>query len=575
MASLGSAPNGSGQYNSSAQKPEVTLGQLMDALREAKALRKAVWVTPRDGTSNLVEMSDPEAPDLLAMPVFGVTDNSAEVGPGWIFVAVKGYNVDGHTFLPEAARRGAAAVVVSVSPDEAAAQMSAVEVPNGLAVVQVWDSRLALGILLDRFFGSPSRRMAIVGITGTNGKTTTTFMLESIFRHAGHKTGLLGSVIEKVGRRIRPSHITTPGAVHLHRSMDEMVRQGTTHVAIEVSSHALEMNRVAGVVFTGAGITNISYDHMDFHGSFEEYAATKAKLFDLVSPDGISAYSADDSACAEAAKRSKAHLVSFGFSKGADMRITDVDETPTGLAQLTFELALMRPLPVVTTGGTREVKPLIMRVPLKVPGVHNAANGALAAAIALALDVKPESICKGLAAFSGVARRLQVVHENHFTVIDDYAHNPASFEAVFRAISSRKYAAIHPVVAIRGSRGTEINRQNAKVIAEWCRKLGIPKVIATTSVSHVTAKDAVTPDEEMAFVGELLKSRIAVDLVPELPEAVQNALDSAEEGDLVILLGAQGMDAGAAVVSAWLSKRAYLNEAEPFDDVYFPINSDE
>lgn len=574
MASFGYAPDGSAQYKSSAKEPEVTLGQLMDALREAKLFRRAARISPHGGLSEAAEMSVSETPGLPATPVLGMTDNSAEVGPGWVFVAVKGYNVDGHTFLPEAARSGAAALVVSISPDEAKAALSAVEVPHDLPVIQVWDSRLALGVLLDRFFGSPSRRMAVVGITGTNGKTTTTFMLESIFRHAGCKTGLLGSVIEKVGRSIRPSHITTPGAVHIHRSMDEMVRQGTTHVAMEVSSHGLKMNRVAGVTFTGVGITNISQDHMDFHGSFEEYLATKARLFDLVSPDGISAYSADDSACAEAAKRSKAHLVSFGFSKDADMRITDVDETPTGLAQLTFELTLMRALPIVATGGSREVKPLIMRVPLKVLGVHNAANGALAAAIALALGVNPESIPKGLAAFSGVARRLQIIHENHFTVIDDYAHNPASFEAVFRAISSRKHAAIHPVVAIRGSRGTDINRQNAKTIAEWCQRLGIPKIIATTSASQVTAKDVVTPEEETAFVGELLKSRIAVDLVPDLSEAVQNALDSAEEGDLVVLLGAQGMDAGAAVVSSWLSKRAYLNEAEPFDDVYFPVNSD-
>ncbi|MFH0887182.1 MAG: Mur ligase family protein, partial [bacterium] len=212
--------------------------------------------------------------------VNGITQDSREVEPGNIFVAVAGLKLDGSSYIHNALAKGAKIIVTE----------KIMELPDGVVGIFVPDDRVALAELSNNFYDSPSEQLKIVGITGTNGKTTTSFFLDSIFETAGFRPGLLGTVAVKIAAlkafpgdgRIIPSKLTTPDATDLQRFFRQMVNDGVTHVSMEVSSHALALNRVTGVHFTGGIFTNLSHDHLDFHKNMEEYFKAKRKLFDIL-----------------------------------------------------------------------------------------------------------------------------------------------------------------------------------------------------------------------------------------------------------------------------------------------------
>ncbi|MDK2882688.1 MAG: UDP-N-acetylmuramoyl-L-alanyl-D-glutamate--2,6-diaminopimelate ligase [Bacillota bacterium] len=458
--------------------------------------------------------------------IHGITCDSRLVKPGYLFVAIRGTRFDGHAFIDEACTRGAAAVV-------AEKQEKVLLVP----CLIVPDSRLALAELAAHFYGHPSRFLEVVGVTGTNGKTTTACMIEHILRAAGHPTGLIGTVSVKYRSTVLPANLTTPGADELQAHLAAMRAEGLRSVVMEVSSQGVKTGRIHKLHFSFGLLTNITLDHLDTHASFQEYMAMKKRFLDMLAPDRTVFVNCDDLGARTLLRNLTARVVTYGHNPQSDLQIADLATDPCGTC---FTLFVRRP--VHTHKFT--IGPLTLPIDLRILGAHNAANAAAAAGVALAMGVEPKCIAKALATFPGVERRLEVYRLGKVTVIDDTALNPASLEAIFAAVTHLPYRRLLVVYALRGRRGPAVNRINALVIAQWAQRLSFNALITTNAVYHVGSNDTVTPEEEAAFFATLRACGLTSLHFPDLKEALAAALNRIRPGDLLLLLGAQGMDAG-------------------------------
>ena len=250
----------------------------------------------------------------IKVNINGITHDSRQVESGNVFVAVPGFKVDGADYIPEAISKGARAIVtekIQIMPD---------------AVVGIFvpTARRALAELSSNFYDCPSEQLKIIGITGTNGKTTTSFILESILEAAGYRSGLLGTVEVKIAGLVMPTKLTTPEASDLQRIFRQMVEDGVTHVVMEVSSHALALERVQGVCFSGAVFTNLSHDHLDFHHNMEEYFNTKKKLFEMLGKESFAAINTDDPYGVRLYESFHGKKITYGLRDTADVMAENV-----------------------------------------------------------------------------------------------------------------------------------------------------------------------------------------------------------------------------------------------------------
>ena len=325
---------------------------------------------------------------------------SADAGPGALFFAVRGARADGHDFAADAVARGAVAVVVERWLHDIAT-----------AQVKVPSVRAAMGPASAIVFGRPAEALRLVGITGTNGKTTTTYLLESIFRANGWMPGVIGTTGARVGGDPEPLPRTTPEAPDLHRLLAHMRARGVDGVAMEVSSHALEQHRASGVRFAVAVFTNLSQDHLDFHGGMDEYFEAKAGLFSPVYADRA-VVNADDQWGRRLLVSPVLPTMTFGEGAGADVRATDVRTDVDGIA---FHV------------GDLEIRSSLR-------GLFNVSNCLAALAAARALEIEDAASVEGIASLEGVPGRVEPVGEGQdFLVMVDYAHTPDSIHNVLRA----------------------------------------------------------------------------------------------------------------------------------------------
>jgi UDP-N-acetylmuramyl-tripeptide synthetase len=342
--------------------------------------------------------------------VGAVREDSRQIEPGDVFVAVKGIRHDGHAFIPVAVERGAAAVVVEHEVDVAIPQ---VVVPSGA---------VALGVLVARSLGDPAKAMTLVGVTGTNGKTTTTYLIEAILTAAGAKVGVVGTVAYRWPGGSLEAPFTTPTARILHEAFAKMRDAGCTHVVMEVTSSALAMDRVAGLSFAVAGFSNLTQDHLDVHGTMEAYRDAKRRLFrDHLS--GTSVVNIDDPEGAGMAVGTTLRVSTQG--KPADIAVIAQESTVRGIR------ATMR-----TPRGdvAIEARPLI--------GAYNVANLALAVGMAEALGISHDAISRGIASLAGVPGRVErVPNDADLDIFVDYAHTPDALRnvlAALRPLTSRR-----------------------------------------------------------------------------------------------------------------------------------------
>ncbi|EAX46705.1 UDP-N-acetylmuramyl-tripeptide synthetases [Thermosinus carboxydivorans Nor1] len=463
----------------------------------------------------------------------GISCHSGEIKPGWVFVAIRGRAADGNAYAAEAVRHGAKAVVTD-APDRLP--------PLAIPVAVVPDARQALAALAAHFYNHPSRSLNLVGVTGSNGKTTVALMLEHIFRTAGHLPGLIGTVRVNVGKISFPSRLTTPDAASLQRYLALMRDSGVTHAAMEVSAQGVEMSRVDHVTFSCGILTNICADHLDFHHTFADYLAAKERFLTLLGPSPL-VVNRDDDHCRRMAALAGGPVIAVSLTGPADVT-AQILHTPAYGSK--FRLTWS------TLPGRQNIPAGQITVSLPLAGRHNVENALLAAAAGLLHGISPDEIAAAFSSFQGVERRLEIYRCGGFTVIDDTALNPGSIDAVFATITTFRYRRLVVVNAIRGGRGAAINALNAITMARWQAALPF-ELIVTASADQVGPADTVTAEERQAFLGELSRTGAAFSFYLDLQTAIQSALQRLYDGDLLVLLGAQGMDTGRQVLQEQLN----------------------
>ncbi len=339
--------------------------------------------------------------------VAGVRADSRAVEAGDCFVAVPGLRQDARRFVPEAVRRGATLVITEGAP--------LAELP--VAQVLVPSARTALGRVADAYYGHPSRRLTIVGITGTNGKTTTSYLVEALLQACGMRTGVIGTIQYRVGEQTRPAGQTTPEALELQSMLASMYAQGVRGVAMEVSSHALALARVDELTFDVALFTNLTQDHLDFHGTFDEYRRAKRHLFELLErspkPGRTAVVNADDPAGAEMTHGLTVPVLTFGLGPAAVVRAAEWASTLEGIR-----------LAALTPRGRLTLRSSLI-------GEHNVMNLLGAVGVGLALGLAPDHVAAALAGVGTVPGRFEQVRAGQpFLVVVDYAHTPDALERV-------------------------------------------------------------------------------------------------------------------------------------------------
>ncbi len=471
------------------------------------------------------------------LTIRGISYHSKKVMPGDLFICVRGLKTDGHKYLPQAIANGAVAAVVEEFNKDYA-------IPQYL----VKDGRLALANLGAAFYDYPAKKMKMIGITATNGKTTTSYMTNAILEKEGLKTGLIGTVSIKIDDVSIPAELTTPESLDLQSYLNQMVECGVSHVTMEVSSQALEMNRVEDVEYDIVTLNNISREHIDSHGSFERYFEVKSSLIRNASEKSFAVLNLDDSYSASLVNKTKAQVITFGVNnKDGHIHCKNLDLT-TGRGKFTVEI--VKGFKVNDT----EYIPGEFDIELSVPGLHSVYNSMVAITISLLCGVSVSTIQETLRNFAGVERRFEFIFEDDMKIIDDHFANAGNINVTLGTLKYMTYKKLHIVYAIRGNRGPTVNRENAETIVSWAEKLGINEITATKSVSHVTEKDTVSDEEQQVFEEVMANAKIKVNLVEELPEAIAKALGEATAGDLVLLAGCQGMDYGAEIALHQLEK---------------------
>ena len=479
---------------------------------------------PRIASVNLDDLTRLlAATESSAAGTVEITDlayDSRRVAPGAVFFCVPGSQVDGHDLAGQAVAAGAAALVVE-RPLE-------LDVPQLL----VEDARAAMAVAADAFFGEPTRSLEVVGVTGTNGKTTSTFLLRSVLDASGRSAGLVGTVEWVVGGTVRPAPHTTPEAIDLQRLFREMLDAGDRSVAVEASSHGSTLHRLDRVRFDALVFTNLSQDHLDLHGTMEEYYQAKRRLFTGAQPPPAAVNVGDEHGrrlAIELAETSRAPLVTFGVTEAAEIRPEGLEVGPWGSR--------------FTAAGIE------IETPLR--GRFNVENVLGVIAAGILLDIDDEEMAGGVRSMGGVPGRFEAIDEGQpFAVIVDYAHTPDSLDIVLQAARELGHGRVICVFGAGGDRDRG--------------KRPIMGAVAAQRADHViVTSDNPRSEDPLAIIQDILQGAgTGVEIDPDRRSAIQRAVSLAEPGDVVVIAGKgheQGQDTGGVV--APFDDRVVVREA--------------
>jgi len=436
----------------------------------------------------------------------GCVCDSRRVRPGDLFVALGGVEHDGGRFIADAVQRGCAAVLLDTSQERFLDQTRMTGVP----VVRVDDARKAFGHICQTLAGHPSRELKLIGVTGTNGKTTTATLIAGILNHSGHKTGLLGTLGYFDGDRVEDAPWTTPPADHLAAWLRRMAQRDCTHAVMEVSSHALDQWRTAGVRFDTACVTNVTRDHLDYHGSLAEYRAAKFRLLEQLPTEGLAVINADDPVAAGFLPQLDGPVLTVGIDQPAEITAVPLEEHPS---EQTFLL----------TAGSET-----MPVRTAMIGRHHIQNCLVATAVGLSHGVELADIVRAIEAARHVPGRLERIECGQpFSVFVDYAHTPHALETVLatlRRVTSGR------LICLFGAGG---NRDAAKRPRMGAVAERLADRLIVTTDNPRDEDPAAIADDVLAGISR----RDAVEVVLDRREAIQWALSTANPGDCVLLAG--------------------------------------
>jgi UDP-N-acetylmuramoyl-L-alanyl-D-glutamate--2,6-diaminopimelate ligase len=441
-----------------------------------------------------------------SMEITGLTADSRKVQPGCLFVCLTGFTVDGHAFAAQAVENGAVAVLAEQD----------VDVPA--TVVRVPDTRRAMAMLADRFYGSPTRELKLIGVTGTNGKTTTTHLIDKILRDQNKRTGLIGTIHMRIGDVSEEVKNTTPDALELQHAFRRMRDVDTEYAIIEVSSHALELGRVRGCDVHTAVFTNLTQDHLDFHKTMENYRYAKSLLFSQLGnsydPDRLktAVLNADDEASKLYAMVTPARVITYGIDNPADVRAGEIEITSRG------------------TSFTAHTFAGSIRLNLKLVGKFNVYNALAAIAVALAEGVPLAEIKASLEAVPGVNGRFESVDAGQpFAVLVDYSHTPDSLENALATVKEFAKGRIFCVVGCGGDR----DRTKRPIMARIATKYADLTVL--TSDNPRSEDPQAIIDDMLAGLADVAKERY-VSMV-DRREAIRYAVAEAKQDDVILIAG--------------------------------------
>ncbi|MFZ5975480.1 MAG: UDP-N-acetylmuramoyl-L-alanyl-D-glutamate--2,6-diaminopimelate ligase [Bacillota bacterium] len=428
-----------------------------------------------------------------------VVYDSRQAIDGCVFFCIKGIQADGHDYAAAAVERGARAVVVQ----------HGLELPKDVTQVSVKDSRDAMALMSAAFFGNPARAMTMVGVTGTNGKTSTTYMVKSILESAGQKVGLLGTITNMIGDERIHTERTTPESVDLHRLLKRMRDEGVHTVVMEVSSHSLKLKRVAGITFDVAAFTNLTQDHLDFHGNWEDYFASKKILFRMCKSAVINL---DDAVSQKMVEGRDYPVTGFGIREQAHVMAQSIEITPRGVR---FMLRI---------GGQT------LPVNLRIPGLFSVYNALAAAGIAHVLGATANNIITGLEKLQNVSGRFEVLdtHGRDVTVILDYAHSPDGLDNVLNSIKEFARGRIITMFGCGGDRDRGKRPLMGEIAGRYCDFCVITSDNPRTEQPMDIINDIIEGMRRTACEYVVIENRL---------EAIEYTLKQARNGDVVLLAG--------------------------------------
>ncbi len=437
--------------------------------------------------------------------ILDITNNSREVKKGSMFVAVAGYTVDGHQFIADAISNGASAIVVENNkyPNELFSN-------NNVIKIVVENSRKAFANLSCQFYGNPSKELKLIGITGSNGKTTTAFFVKNLFETAGYKTGLLGTISNIVGEFKEDSQLTTPESNTINKYLRQMVSEGITHCVMEVSSHSLVLDRVSGLDFDYGIFTNITSDHLDFHKNFENYLEAKKILFDNLKTDATVIFNADDKSWEKLLLNNSSKKISYGKNDLASCRIGDVHFNMDG------------------TSFNLKIDENIFEFNTELIGEFNAFNASCAAIIGVNEGYQNDIILRGINSTPQVPGRFEVVSKNNKKVVVDYSHTADSLQKALEAVReiAKTERPIHTVFGCGGNR----DKSKRPIMGEIADRLS-DEIYVTSDNPRFENPLEIIKD---VLVG-IKRERTNVDENRE--DAIKNAICNSEPNAVILIAG--------------------------------------
>ena len=432
--------------------------------------------------------------------VNAIVFDSRKATEGTAFVAIKGTAVDGHSFIDGVIEKGCTVIIAEHE----------VKVPSNVTLIVTDNSSKALALMATNFYNHPSEKLKLVGITGTNGKTTTTTLLFNLFMKLGYKSGLLSTVVNKIGSRDIPSTHTTPDPVALNELLNEMVEEGCTHCFMEVSSHAIHQHRISGLSFAGGVFTNITHDHLDYHATFKEYIRVKKSFFDELPSSAFALSNVDDKNGMVMMQNTKASKHTFALKSPADFKVKVLENQFSGL--------------VLNLCGTEVWSKLI--------GDFNAYNLVTVYAVSELLGEEKLEILTALSALESVDGRFQYTTSNGgITAIVDYAHTPDALENVLKTISSirTRNEDVYTVVGCGGDRD-KLKRPTMAAIA--CELSD--KVIITSDNPRSEDPNTIIEEMMVGVEGQHFKKTLSI---VDREQAIKTAVSMAQKGDIILIAG--------------------------------------
>ena len=434
----------------------------------------------------------------LDIPINGIHYDSRQVTPGSLFFCIEGYQADGHDYAAAAVENGASAVLLRKD----------IPLRSGTTKIFVAETRKAMGLISSAFYGKPSENLILFGVTGTNGKTTITYMMKSILEQAGKKAGLIGTISNLIGNRMIPSERTTPESPDLQQLLHEMVKEDVETTVMEVSSHSLELSRVAGCRFQVGIFSNLTQDHLDFHGTLEKYREAKAKLFDQCQ---LAVINVDDESGRMILEGLECPSFTYGIYKPADIFARDIEIMADGVS---FNLHIL--------GGKISIN-------LRIPGIFSVYNALAAAAACYAAGISLNDIQTGLETVRGVPGRFELLDTGtDYSVILDYAHTPDGLENILKTARDLTDGRIVTLFGCGGDR----DKSKRPVMGE---------VAGTHSDFCIVTSDNPRGEEPMEIISEILpglqKTECPYEVFGDRRQAIAYALNNARKNDVIILAG--------------------------------------